>query len=134
MAAVWLVLALLAVVAELHSRTLYLLALAAALIVAAGEGALGWTLTPQLAGLILVSAAGFPLAGWFRRRLARVAGLAAADLGQDVQVVAVGRAGLRVFYRGTEWDATVSGGTMPSPGDHLRIAAVNGSILELKTK
>jgi membrane protein implicated in regulation of membrane protease activity len=132
-ALIWIVLALLAIVVELHSRTIYLLALAAALGVAAGLGFAQAALGSQLLALALVCLAGFPVATWVRRHQAHGVELASADIGQEVRVVAETSSGLRVFYRGSVWDAIYTG-PAATVGDHLRIAALRGSVLELAPK
>jgi len=132
-ALIWVALALLAIVAELHSRTIYLLALAAALGTAAGLGFAHASLGSQLLALGLVCLAGFPVAAWVRRHQSHGLALAPADIGQEVRVVAETPSGLRVFYRGSVWDAIYTG-PAAAVGDHLRIAALRGSVLELTPK
>lgn len=126
----WIVLALLAVLAELHSHTVYLLALAAALGLAGVLGLCGFGPGMQLAALGLVCLGGFPAAGWYRRHQGKRAGLAPADVGAEVVVVTAGAEKLRVYYRGTEWDAVYRGPAVQA-GERLRIVGLRGSVLEL---
>ena len=124
------ILALLALVIELHSHTIYLLAAAAGLGAGAALGFAGLGWMEQLAATAVVMAAGFPVAAWYRRHQARDAALLPADLGQIVSVVAARDGKLRVFYRGAEWDASCSG-PLPAVGSRHRVVAVHGSVLAI---
>lgn len=127
----WALLAIITVLVELHSRTVYLLALAGALVLATGLAWGGIGTDGQLWAIAATCLVGFPLAVWYRRRMASRSSLLDADVGQQVQVIHVRPSGgLRVSYRGTEWDADCAG-PPPQPGDHLRIARIHGTSLEL---
>lgn len=124
------ILALLALVIELHSHTIYLLAVAVGLGAGAALGFAGLGWEGQLAVTAALMAGGFPMAALYRRHQPRDAALAPADIGQSVTVVSSAGNRLRVMYRGTEWDAVFSGGA-PGAGTRLRIAGLNGNVLSL---
>ncbi len=129
---VFLVFALSAALAELHTGTFYLAAVAA---VALATCVLGFWLGE--AALIVAFAAGCILACvlvWFYRR--NGAGKPAFpdfDAGQDVTVEAVRPSDKRltVSYRGTRWDAVLDQGPLPVVGDRVRITRKSGSVLHV---
>lgn len=131
-AIVSIILALVALVVELHSHTIYLLAATTGLAVAGALGLAGLGWPGQLVVTAALMAGGFPLAALYRRHQPRAAALVPADIGQTVIVVASDQDRLRVKYRGTEWDATMPGaGPGPLPGSRLRITALEGNLLTL---
>lgn len=125
----------LVVAAEVHSFTVYLLAVAAACFAAgalalSGHAALDVTLIVFAAVLL----AGLPAAHFARRRLknAESERVSSDDVGAAVEVVAVAKGALRVSYRGAEWDARpVPGLALSSlvPGMRLTVAARDGNTL-----
>ncbi|HEU4417050.1 MAG TPA: NfeD family protein [Candidatus Angelobacter sp.] len=130
-AALWALLALIALIVEVLHRTFYLLivfiacvlAMAAVLVFHSGVAV-------QLGVVIITSLIGVPVAGRLRKRslLPHIS----ADSGQMVKVLAIRDGRLRVLYRGTEWDA-VYPGPEPAPGERLRIQEMEGSTLKLTT-
>ena len=129
---VFLVFALSAALAELHTGTFYLAAVAA---VALATSVLGFWIGEE--ALIVAFAAGCFLACalvWFYRR--NGAGKPAFpdfDTGQNATVEAVypGEKRLTVSYRGTRWDAVLDQGPLPDVGDRVRITRKSGSILHV---
>ncbi len=128
---VFLVLALLAALVELHTGTIYLAAVA---LVALATFILGFWVPEQ--PLIYVFAAGCVLAVavvWaYRRAVPDERGLADFDTDQEAAVVAIlpGQK-LTVTYRGTRWDAVLEGGPPPAIGSVLRITGKSGSVLHV---
>lgn len=130
-AALWALLALIALIVEVLHRTFYLLivfiacvlAMAAVLVFHSGVAV-------QLGVVIIASLIGVPVAGRLRKRslLPHIS----ADSGQMVKVLAIRDGRLRVLYRGTEWDA-VYPGPEPAPGERLKIQEMEGSTLKLTT-
>lgn len=130
-AALWALLALIALIVEVLHRTFYLLivfiacvlAMAAVLVLHSGVAV-------QLGVVIIASLIGVPVAGRLRKRslLPHIS----ADSGQMVKVLAIRDGRLRVLYRGTEWDA-VYPGPEPAPGERLKIQEMEGSTLKLTT-
>jgi membrane protein implicated in regulation of membrane protease activity len=132
---VFLVLALLAALAELHTGTFYLAAVAAVALV---TYLLGLRLDEEI--LIFVFAGGCILAAimvwaWHRRRH-RHRGLGDFDMGQEVTVASIlpRENRLTVSYRGTRWDAILDDGPPPPVGSVLWIRRKQGSILHLVRK
>jgi membrane protein implicated in regulation of membrane protease activity len=128
-AALWAVLALVALIIEVTHRTFYLLIVCIAFVLAmcvvlvfhAGTSV-------QLALVVVASLVGIPLAGKLRQRNS---GLHfPADQGQTVKVIRSKDGRLRVLYRGTEWDA-VYPGPEPVPGETLKIQELHGNTLKL---
>jgi len=91
---VWIGIAVLATVIELHAQTVYLMAVAAGLFVGGLLGLGGARLEIQLIAVAGVLAAGYPLAHGYRAGQSRLA-LASADVGQEVEVIAAPRASSR---------------------------------------
>lgn len=129
---IFLVLALLAALAELHTGTFYLAAVAA---VALATYLLGFRLNEEI--LIFVFASGCILAAvlvWaWHRHHGRERGLDDFDTGQEVTVAAILQREnrLTVSYRGTRWDAVLDDGPLPPVGSVLWIRRKQGSILHL---
>ncbi|MGH8224855.1 MAG: NfeD family protein [Gammaproteobacteria bacterium] len=125
----------LVVVAEIHSFTVYLLALAAACFVAGGLALGAHTgLAVTLIVFAIVLFAGLPIAHYARRRLKNQESeqVSNDDVGASVTVVAVRDGQLRVSYRGAEWDARPFAELAPelaAVGTRLRIVARDGNTL-----
>lgn len=126
----WIGLAVAAMVVELHAGTAYLLAAVVGFAMGGGLGLAGYGIVWQLCGIGIALLAGYPVAAWYRRKQAALSELL-PDIGLEVEVLDAGPKGLRVSYRGSEWNATVPGG-FAAAGDRLRIAAVRGNTLELQ--
>jgi membrane protein implicated in regulation of membrane protease activity len=131
---IWFAVAVVLVIAELASLTLYLLMLALGAL-AAGIGAmLGVGLGPQLVIAALVALVGFAVLrrlpyGKVRRGAAATDPNVNLDIGQEVEVPvwdAEGRA--RVPYRGAQWNVELRAGAAPVPGRY-RIVEVRGNTL-----
>jgi membrane protein implicated in regulation of membrane protease activity len=128
-AALWALLALIALIIELTHRTFYLLIVSIACALATIVTLVfHWGIALQLAVVIVASLIGIPIAGRLRAR--SVTPHFPADRGQLVKVLAVRDGRLRVLYRGTEWDA-VYPGPEPAPGERLKIQDLEGSTLKL---
>ena len=130
----WLILALLALVAELFSGTFYLLVLAIGLLAAAATAGLG--LAPEWH---FISAAAITLAGWLfllRRRRQLLSSAPApldADAGATVEMLYWQDARhARVRYRGTEWDARLSSRIRPATDCHFEIVRLDGNTLSIR--
>ncbi|CAG9181036.1 NfeD family protein [Cupriavidus respiraculi] len=133
---IWFALAVVLVIAELASLTLYLLMLALGA-VAAGIGAVfGLGVGAQIVIAALVALAGFAVLrrlpyGKVRRGAAATDPSVNLDIGQEVDVPAWdadGRA--RVPYRGAQWNVQLREGAVPmlAPGRY-RIVEVRGNTL-----
>lgn len=128
-AALWAVLALIALIVEVTHRTFYLvivclaflLAMSAVLVLHSG-------ILVQLGAVIVASLVGIPLAGKLRQRNSSLH--FPADQGQTVKVIRSQNGRLRVFYRGAEWDA-IYPGPEPLPGERLKIQELHGNTLKL---
>lgn len=128
---VFLVLALLAALVELHTGTIYLAAVA---LVALVTFILGFWVPEE--PLIYVFAGGCVLAvvlvRAYRRAVPDGRGLADFDTDQEATVVAVlSGQKLTVSYRGTRWDALLDDGPPPAIGSVLRITGKTGSVLHV---
>jgi len=124
-------------VSEMHTLTIYLLAVAVACFAGAGAAFLGFGLSWSLAVVGIVTLLGLPIAHWARGRMRNRASeqVSNDDVGRSVEVLAQGHDFLRVSYRGTAWQARMqdASATMPTPGQTLRIAAREGNVLVLAT-
>ncbi len=125
----------LVVVTEIHTFTIYLIALAAACFVAGGLALGAHTgLAATLIAFAIILFAGLPAAHYARRRLKNPESedVTHDDVGATVTVVAVDGAQLRVSYRGAEWDARPVAELTPesiAAGARLRIVARDGNTL-----
>ncbi|BBF85920.1 putative activity regulator of membrane protease YbbK [Aquitalea magnusonii] len=135
----WLIGALLALMAEFMSGTFYLLVIAVALAAGGiasllgGSEALCWTLASLggMAGVLAVSR-------WRKRQPAAPqpskAVLDDPDIGQLVRVISrIDSQNLRVHYRGTEWQARAEDASTLAAGDSAAIAGRDGNVLLLTT-
>jgi len=130
----FLVLALLAALAEMHTGTFYLAGVGAAALATAG---LGFWLSDEQAVALFVVLCGclIVFVPQIRRRQARMQNLPDFDVGQPVEILGVtpGDAGLTVRYRGTVWQARMTDGTVPAVGDRAIIAGKTDKLLNLVT-
>lgn len=128
-AALWALLALIALIIELTHRTFYLLIVSMACALATIVTLVfHWGIAVQLAVVIVANLIGVPIAGRIRAR--SLTPQLPADRGQLVKVLRVRDGRLRVLYRGTEWDA-VYPGPEPAPGEQLKIQELEGNTLKL---
>jgi membrane protein implicated in regulation of membrane protease activity len=131
--AAFLVIGALLVLAEIHTLTLYLLAIAIGLFAAGGLALSGASLTADLALLAVVVALALPVAHWWRRKLKNLAAdqLMHDDVGGLVTIESFINDGLRVDYRGTTWNARFDAGvsTLPQPGTPCIIVRREGNML-----
>ncbi|KGI77096.1 NfeD family protein [Oleiagrimonas soli] len=122
-------------VSEMHTLTIYLIAVAVACFVGAGVAFAGASLPLTLGVAAVVAVLGMPVAHWMRGRLRNHASehVTHDDVGRTVQVVAFDQDHLRVSYRGTAWNARMqdASATTPHPGQTLRIVAREGNVLVL---
>ena len=122
-------------VSEMHTLTIYLIAVAVACFAGAGAAFAGLGLPWSLATVGIVTLLGLPIAHWTRGRLRNRASdqVSHDDVGRSVEVLAHGPGFLRVSYRGTAWQARMrdASATVPSPGQTLRIVAREGNVLVL---
>jgi membrane protein implicated in regulation of membrane protease activity len=128
----FLVLALSAALAELHSGTFYLAGVAAAALVAAIMGF--WIRGDLLIFAFVVLCAILTAAVMLRRRhQARTDGLADFDIGQTVTVCDAPPHGnhLTVSYRGVNWQAVMEDGSVPAPGSAAIIKRKTDKLLHL---
>lgn len=133
---VLIVLAASLVILEMHTMTIYLLAVAAAC-VAGGVTALAgvgpiWTASV----MVITGVIALPLAHWARGRLKNRASedVSQDDAGNSVTVIEAAGGVLRVAYRGSTWSARLrdSSAAIPPPGQMLIISAREGSTLVLE--
>ncbi|MGC9238301.1 MAG: NfeD family protein [Acidithiobacillus sp.] len=132
MAAIYLLIAFVAGVAELFTGTFYLAAVALAALITLGASAI---VPSALLHWVFLLACLFtiPATMVLRHRLARKAtGIDDMDLGQTVAVLAGPDAQqrYRVQYRGSEWMAELESGSA-CPGDRAVIVGKEGNILKL---
>ncbi len=122
--------------AEIHTLTLYLLAVSIACFAAGAVSVAGVGLAPTLAVLAAVTLLGLPLAYGLRKKLKNSAAdkTTRDDVGNFVSVVGLERGSIRVAYRGTTWDARLAPSVTadPRPGDTLVIADRQGNTLILE--
>lgn len=122
-------------VAEMHTLTVYLIALAVACFAAAAAAFSGAGLSTALGVLAVVTLLGLPVAHWARRRMKNRASeeVSQDDVGHTVRVIELGAEHLRVAYRGSEWNARMQDAKalVPQIGQHLRIIARDGNTLVL---
>ena len=134
---IWFVAAFALVAAELMSGTLYLLVIGAGAAAAGALALAGAGFAAQLACAAIVSVVGsFALRQLRRGRKGEAANAGLSfDAGQPVEVVELlPGGGLRVNYRGTQWDAEVEGGGTANLGEHLTIKSTRGNTLVLAAR
>lgn len=131
---IWFVAAFVLVAAELMSGTLYLLVIGVGAAAAGALALAGAGFAAQLACAAVVSVGGsFVLQRLKRGGKGRTkdAGLS-FDAGQTVEVVELlPGGGLRVNYRGTQWDAEIEGCAAAALGDRLTIKSTRANTLIL---
>src|SRR5271170_516674 len=129
---VFLVLALLAALAELHTGTFYLAGVAAAALLTAliGSGIPGDLLIVVFVVLCAVLTGAAMLS---RRHQTRTKGRADLDIGQTVTIHDVPPQGncLTVSYRGVSWQAVMEDGSVPAPGSTAIIKRKTDKLLHL---
>jgi len=128
----FLVLALLAALAEMHTGTFYLAGIAAAALLTAGVGF--WVSDTYAVYLFVLLCAGVVGAiAVTRRRRMRTQALADFDIGQSVSVLSTTGPDNRIAvrYRGTVWQATMDDGSVPAPNDTATIVAKTDKLLHL---
>ncbi|HEX7342256.1 MAG TPA: NfeD family protein [Rhodanobacteraceae bacterium] len=119
---------------EIHTVTIYLIAVAAGLFAGGGLILSGGGITAGLVLTAIVILLGLPVAHWWRRKLRNHASEAVThdDIGRKVTIVSIHGATLRVDYRGTTWDARMDGtASAPDAGSVLTIARREGNTLIL---
>lgn len=130
----WFLLALVLLGVEMATGTFYLLVLSMAMAVGGGAALLGLGFPLQLALTALAGVAGILLLRHWKGGRDRDAGTQNLDAGQSVRVLNWREDGtVRVFYRGTEWDAELDSADAARDGT-LYIKAVRGSVLILTSR
>ncbi len=133
LAIVLLIIGAIAAVSEIHTLTIYLLAVAVACFSAAGTAFAGAGLTWSLIVLSLITLLGMPLAHWLRKRLKNTSSdqVSQDDVGHDVTVLESATGKIRVSYRGAAWDARLKDpqAAPPAAGATCRIVAREGNLL-----
>ena len=133
LAIVLLILGAIAAISEIHTLTIYLLAIAVACFTAAGTAFAGAGLSWSLIVLAIVTLLGMPLAHWLRKRLKNSSSdqVSQDDVGHDVTILESAAGRIRVSYRGTAWDARLQDPqiTAPAVGSTCRIVARKGNLL-----
>jgi membrane protein implicated in regulation of membrane protease activity len=129
---VFLVLALLAALVELHTGTFYLAGVAAAALLTT---VIGFWVRGDLLIIVfaLLCATLLSAVLLFRRRRADTKALPDFDVGQSVSVQTAPRHNNRllVLYRGTSWEAVMDDGAVVAPGDTPIIASRSDKLLHL---
>jgi membrane protein implicated in regulation of membrane protease activity len=129
---VFLVLALSAALAELHTGTFYLAGVAAVALLTA---LLGFWIRGELLIFAFMVLCAIPTAAIMlhRRHQARTKGLADFDIGQTVTISDVPLQGncLTVSYRGVNWQAVMDDGSIPTPGSTAIIKRKTDKLLHL---
>ena len=126
------VVGLLAALAEMHTGTFYLAGIAAAALLTAGLGF--WIDGDWLVyGFVVLCTVVTLMITITRRRRIFGRDLPDFDIGQTVSVVAVSQPGnrLTVAYRGAQWAAVMQDGSSASPGDSAVIARKTDKLLHL---
>ncbi len=124
-------------VSEMHTLTIYLIAVAVACFAGGACAFAGGGLTLSLAVVGVVILFGLPAAHWVRGRMKNRASdeVSNDDIGRTVHVLGADDTFLRVSYRGTAWQARMqdASAAAPEPGRPLRIVAREGNVLVLAT-
>jgi membrane protein implicated in regulation of membrane protease activity len=122
-------------VSEMHTLTIYLIAVAVACFAGSAAAFAGAGLPISLAVVGVVVLLGLPIAHWVRGRLKNRASdeVSNDDVGRTAKVLETGGETLRVSYRGTAWQARMqdASAAMPQAGQTLRIVAREGNVLVL---
>ena len=128
----FLVLGLVAAIAELNSATFYLAGVAAAALLTSLSGF--WLRADWLPIAFFVFCVGLlPVVLLLRHRLPRGRTLPDPDVGQIVTVMSVSAESGRlvVSYRGSRWDAVLDRGKMPEAGQSATITRKTDKLLHL---
>lgn len=129
---VFLILALLAALVELHTGTFYLAGVAVAALLTT---VIGFWLRDDLLifAFVLLCAALMTAVMLSRRKWGRSKALADFDIGQRVSVRSISQPGnrLQVSYRGTNWEAVMNDGSGLAPGDIAIITGKTDKLLHL---
>ncbi len=129
---IFVVAGLLAALAEMHTGTIFLAGVAVAAFASAGLGywITGTALVETFAALCVAITVAIAL---FRGKRARGGETIDFDIGQTVSVRSIVHPGdhLIVTYRGVEWDAVMTDGSVPKPGDNAVIARKTDKLLHL---
>lgn len=132
---VLLIIGALAAVSEIHTLTIYLIAVAIACFAAGGVALAGGGLILSLIVLAVIVLLGMPAAHWVRKRLKNRASedISRDDVGRSVTILESQNNALRVSYRGSVWDARLenASGKAPQAGDTYCIASREGNVLIL---
>lgn len=132
---IFLVVGGLVTLSELHTLTVYLIAVAVGLFVAGAMALAGIGITADLAVLAIIILLGLPLAHWWRGKLKNREAdeVSEDDVGRSVTIVSVTGNTLRVDYRGSTWDARLDAesDTVPANGDTFQITRREGNLLIL---
>lgn len=133
---VFLVLAIVAALAELHFGTIYLIGVVIAALIALVVG-FGFGTEPDVIVFVVVCIALMPVAAVLKRRFQNPV-LADFDLGQTVTILGPGQSPgtVRVEYRGARWDAMIDPLApdmpgSPAPGQAAMITGRDGNRLLL---
>jgi membrane protein implicated in regulation of membrane protease activity len=129
---VFLVIAVMAALVELHTGTFYLAAVAAAAMVTTLAGF--WISDELLIFVFLLLCALLTAAVMLWRRTgAHGAPLGDFDIGQTVSISSLSPPGhrLTVSYRGANWEAVMDDGAVPAPGDTAVIVGKTDKLLHL---
>lgn len=133
LAIVLLIIGAIAAISEIHTLTIYLLAVAVACFAAAAVAFAGAGLVWSLVVLAAIVLLGMPVAHWLRKRLRNTASedITHDDVGRDVTVLENRGGKLRVSYRGAAWDARLQDTQAGPPvaGTICRIVAREGNRL-----
>lgn len=133
LAIVLLILGASAAVSEIHTLTIYLIAVAVACFAAAAVAFAGGGLLWSLVVLGVVILLGMPVAYWLRKRLRNSTSeeISHDDVGHEVTVLESRDGKLRVSYRGAAWDARLEDphSAPPAAGMRCRILSREGNRL-----
>ena len=133
LAIVLLVIGAIAAVSEIHTLTVYLLAVAVACFAAAGIAFAGGGLVWSLAVLGIISLLGMPFAHWLRKRLRNPASeqVSHDDSGREATIRESPKGKTRGPARGAAWDARLDdpNAAPPAAGEACRIVAREGNLL-----
>lgn len=131
---VWMLIGIVLIIVELTTGTLYLLFLGVSALAAALAGYLGYGFGAQVGAFAAVAAVTLAWVQWRRRSRADAAGLGSLEIGHSVQFeswVDPAQGTARVRYRGTLWNAVITGQCRGHRGEILYIKAVDGGTLTL---
>ena len=123
------------VVIEMHTVTIYLLAVALGCFAGGAVAIAGHGLDVTLGVFAVVTLLGLPVAHWVRLKLRNreAEDVAHDDVGQSATIISAEAGKIRASYRGTAWDARLVEPTKSPlhPGETCRISAREGNVLVL---